>query len=351
MPHSSGGGSHGGGSHGGSSGGRSSGSSIGRSLSTISSRRFPGSRRYATYRNGEPRYFYASKDYELKYNKKRLLLGIMYLPFLLFIFLGFKKAMPIVPKNYNHNIVIRDDADVIENEWELRDSLEKFMDKTGITPSVVTLYTDDWLEEYTTLEKYAYQRYIDEFNDEMHWLIVYSKSKVYTSSGSGDWIWEGMQGNDTDPILKKRELKKFNSKLEELLERNDTDVGTAISSAFDDFTDKISFMPDLLVLIMPLFMLIFVLFHAYFMLGLNELKYRNAVPAPEKGIDDISSEPYGGTAEIGEYPESLSTIMEEQICPYCGGKYKSTVTGRCPHCNASTSSENKTENVDTTTSV
>lgn len=335
MPHSSGGGSHGGGSRSGHSGSRSGG----RSGPTVSSRRFPGSRRYATYRHGSMRYFYASSDYEPKYNKKRLLLGIMYLPFLLFVFLGFRKAMPIVPKDYNHNIIIRDDADVIENEWALRDSLEVFMNKTGITPSVVTLYVDDWLGKYATLEKYAYDRYRSEFDDEMHWLIVYSKSKVYTSGGDYEWQWEGMQGNDTDPVLKTRELNKFNKELQSQLERGDADVGTAIATAFSFFSDKISFMPDMAVLVLTAFMLGFILFHAYYMLGLNEIKYRKAFPAPEEGIDDMSPYVYDPVDEHIAFKANRPEETEQNICPYCGGKYKIPLSGRCPHCNAAVSEE------------
>ena len=76
MPHSSGGGSHGGGSHGGH-GGSHCGSS-GSSGTRISRTHFAGSRRYVTYHNGEPRYFYASRNYNPKYDPKRLLIGIFY---------------------------------------------------------------------------------------------------------------------------------------------------------------------------------------------------------------------------------------------------------------------------------
>ena len=277
MPHSSGDGSHGGG-RGGEHG--SSGSSGPR----ISKSRFSGSRRYVTYHNGEPRYFYASKNFDPKFDPKRLLVGIFYIPFLIFIFLSFKSVFPIVPKNYNHNIVITDDADVIADEWELRESLDRFMDKTGVTPSVVTVY-DDMLEG-KTIEEYTCDRYQREFDDEMHWLIVYSKPKVYTSTGVVDCKWNEMKGDETDPILKERETHKFNNYLQSLLDDDNRNVGTSIAQSFDYITNNISRFPNISALAMPLFMLGFILFHAYFMLGLNELKYRKAVPAPEEGIDD-----------------------------------------------------------------
>ena len=328
MPHSSGDGSHGGG-RGGEHG--SSGSSGPR----ISKSRFSGSRRYVTYHNGEPRYFYASKNFDPKFDPKRLLVGIFYIPFLIFIFLSFKSVIPIVPNNYNHNIVITDDADVIADEWELRESLDRFMDKTGVTPSVVTVY-DDMLEG-KTIEEYTCDRYQREFDDEMHWLIVYSKPKVYTSTGVVDCKWNEMKGDDTDPILKERETHKFNNYLQSLLDDDNRNVGTSIAQSFDYITNNISRFPNISALAMPLFMLGFILFHAYFMLGLNELKYRKAVPAPEEGIDDADDGVYG-EYEIKSKINDIASAKNEKMCPYCGGYFSSNLT-KCPHCNAMTSDE------------
>ena len=335
MPHSSGGGSHSGGYHSGGHGGShgSSGSSVPR----ISRSRFNGSTRYVTYHNGEPRYFYASKNFNPKFDPKRMLVGIFYLPFLIFIFLSFKNVIPIATKNYNHNIVITDDADVIADEWELRDSLDRFMDKTGVTPSVVTIY-DDMLEG-RTLEEYATDRYTREFDDEMHWLIVYSKPKVYTSTGFVDWKWQGMQGDDTNPILKEHEIQKFNNYLHNLLMDENRNVGTSIAESFDYLTSNISRFSKFSSLALPLFMLGFILFHAYLSLGFNELKYRKAVPAPEEGIDDDNDGAYD-EFEIKGNTTNTASAKNETMCPYCGGYFSSNLN-RCPHCNARMSDEFK----------
>lgn len=331
MPHSSGGGSHGGGSHGGGHGGSHGGSS-GSSGTRISRTHFAGSRRYVTYHNGEPRYFYASRNYNPKYDPKRLLIGIFYIPFLIFIFLSFKSIIPIVPKNYNHNIVIADDADVIADEWELRESLDRFVEKTGVTPSVVTVYDDMWMNGSNTLEDYAYNRYLQEFGDEMHWLIVYSRPKVYSSDVAADWKWEGMQGDDTDPILTDNITQKFNNYLYARLEDESKNVGTSIAESFDYITGKISRFPKLSALFMPLFMLGFILFHAYFMLGFNELKYRKAVPAPEEGADDVSDVSYGDYSSNKKVSYN-DPAQGEKMCPYCGGYFSSKLP-KCPHCDA-----------------
>ncbi len=322
------------GSHRGGPDGSPHSESVGRRSSRISKTRFPGSSRYAVYHRGKPRYFYAYRNYEPKYDFKRLLIGIIYIPFLLFIALSVKQSFFKVPKDYNHNIVISDDADVIADEWALQDSLKGFMEKTGVTPSVITLFDDDWNGNYLTLVQYANARYSQEFNDEMHWLIVYSRPKVYTADGAVEWRWEERQGEDAAPALKGRGMQKFNSTMQELLGDGSVNVGTAISKAFDSFTDNVSVLPHLSVLIMPLFMLAFLLFHAYFMLGLNELKYRKAVPAPEEGIDDVSGTAYGDY----EIKDKIASAKNRKICPYCGGSYSQVLT-RCPHCNAMISEE------------
>ena len=85
-----------------------------------------------------------------------------------------KPALKVLPKNYDHTIIIKDEANVINDEAALKKELERFRDKTGVTPSVVTVHNETWAN-YGRLEEYAYDRYLREFDDEMHWLIVYSE--------------------------------------------------------------------------------------------------------------------------------------------------------------------------------
>ena len=344
MPHSSGGGSHGGGSHGGSHGGsRSSGPRISRS-------HFHGSRRYVYYnRNNEPRYFYADNKFKPGFHPMRLLIGIIYLPFLFAAFTMIKNALPIVPKKYDHTIIIRDEADVIDNEDALYSELERFMKKTGVTPSVVTVHNESWYA-YDSLLDYSYARYLQEFNDEMHWLIVYSEP-IDPNPDFNDWYWEGMQGDDTDPVLKERYTERFADRFYSML-NSGAGVGDALSYSFSDVTDSFSKKPDMNELFMPLFMLGFIMLHAFFMLGIPELKYRNAVLAPEGGTDGGS---YTGSYSGQQYtpnsydrytPQSSMNdlfsprnsnvteyVSKTVVCPYCGMTYASKYK-RCPGCNA-----------------
>ena len=74
---------------------------------------------------------------------------------------------------------------------------------------------------YNNLEEYAYSAYVNRFQDEKHWLIVYEElgdvSSLpedmyrYPSSDEPEWQFWGMQGDDTDPILTAEVTEKFNA--------------------------------------------------------------------------------------------------------------------------------------------
>ena len=334
MPHSSGGGSHSGGSHGGSH------HSGGRSQTTYSRSHFPGSRRFVYYRHGTPHYFYTTKQEPGKFSKSRLFIGLFYIPFLIAIIFMCKEALP--KKYSDHEIKIIDEAKVLGDTTELYDTLETFHDKSGITPAVITVNNEDWNRQYSDLESYAYDRYLMEFDDEMHWLIVYSQP-VEPDPKFNDWLWEGMQGDDTDPILTESITSKFNAELHNALLNDKTKPSYAIAAAFNSINNKVKDGSKIRLssFAMPLFMFAFIAFHAFFMLGLNELKYRNAVPAPDD--NDIITCPKCGSTYMADKvrcPVCSGGIVgpmkpaQTQIkCRYCDGTYMSSLE-RCPHCGA-----------------
>ncbi len=312
MPHSSGGGSGGGGSHGGG-GGHYSGSSSG-SGRIVSSRSFPGASRYVYYDNDEPVYVYSNQDLGKK-NLSRFLIAPVYLIFYFFLFMSLKNELGIPKKLVNDysTFVIEDNVNVIDDEDELESTLAVFYDKTGISPAIVTVYNDQWKFKYSSLEDYAYNLYIEKFNDEQHWLIVYSIPLKPTDTS--DWYWEGMQGDDTDNILTETKTKKFNLSLQNMLEKG-ASFGSAVKSTFFDFSKDVMKVSVNFSSIFPsLFGILFVTFHAYIMLGFNksERLYRKAVKCPENS--------------------------KESLCPYCGKKFVVGLAQNCPHCNAFISSD------------
>lgn len=302
MPHSSGGGSHHGGSHGGSHhhsrshhSSRGGSSTIGR----ISREPYEGAKRYRYRHRGRTEYFYTTREPGKIISKARLLIGIFYIPFLLTI--G-ALEFPVIRKQIqtrDTSIIIKDEANILEEEAELRASLEAFYEKTKITPAVITINNKTWMNHYDNLEDYAYDRYLAEFNDEMHWLIVYSEPEASDSediewwNGEGlweenpediDWYWEGMQGDDTDDLLTAKVTSVFNYDLQTRLDDETSGVAEDLAKAFDKVTQKVEKNGILHVLkysLPAVFSLLFILVHAYFMMGLYEWKYRKAEPAPE----------------------------------------------------------------------
>ena len=324
MPHSSGGGSHGGGSHGGShhsshSSGRSRGGSG--SSQRTSSTAFAGATRYVYYRNKRPYFVYSNYDIRKK-NTASTVITIIFLAIMALPILGVGIAGAVVsfetPKKVyppsNKSIVIEDELGVIDNEDDLIDTLEDFRGETGIVPAVVTISEEKWNQSYPTLEDYAYDKYLELFKDEKHWLIVYS-SEV-EDDGFDDWKWEGMQGNDTDNILTVKKVERFNEDLHKmLLQRSKYSVGEAIEKAFDSLNsyvmnktwNKPVFFASVGVSGFFLFFLVW--------LGISTIKpvktsyYHKAIVCDE-------------------------TLVDQEKCEYCGGVYVVGLHKACPHCAA-----------------
>ena len=329
MPHSSGGGSHSGGSHssGGShhsssrsSGGSSSGGGLPSNRRT-SSQPFKGSRRYLYYRDSKPYFIYSNYDIR-KRNPMPLIAGlIVFSIFLLPVLVGSIIAMILSfqpPKRltYYHKcpeLVVEDDIGVIKDEDRLKESMESFFDTTGIVPAVVTISNETWQENYTNLEAYAYDLYVNRFRDEYHWLIVYSEAEK--DNGFSDWYWEGMQGNNTDPILTEDIADRFTESLHtRLLQRDKYDVDTAIAVTFDEYNpqmmkvrmDKVVFFSGLFVFVLFAFITWYSFAVAY---------------KPEKVPEEYKN------AKLCEL-----TAVYQEPCNFCGGVYIIGMHTTCPHC-------------------
>ena len=318
MPHSSGGGSHGGGSHGGSHGGR--GSSV-RTSKTY----FPGASRYVYYHNGVPAEIFSNVDPKANIKSSRgaitailIIMGIMYG----FMFTVGSFHFPHkLDTDYNTAIYISDTAHIMSDRdlKTLMSSLEDFQSETGITPCVYTVCNEDW-DNYKDLEKYAYDLYVNKFEDEKHWLIVYSQPDT-PDEDFNDWYWEGMQGDDTDNILNDRYTGRFNKNLQKMLLQNDRyTVAEAISEAFDDLTPVImtGYINWALIIVAILIVLSCTggAVLAQIFMRKKERTYEHM----------IKVEP--------------TEILRQANCDYCGGVYIVGHHTNCPHCQAQITPEN-----------
>lgn len=315
MPHSSGGGSHGGGSHGGSHHSSHSHGGSGGSSRHTRSTYFPGASRYVYYHHHRPVYVYADYDITAKRSPFRFLILLFYLPFIIAFFPMFSQAYHHPHKlaqDYDYRIIIEDKANVLDNTAELRNSLVSFYNRTGISPAVITVNNSDWQEHYSSLENYAYDLYVNHFEDESHWLIVYSTPNSFQDDGFEDWYWEGMQGDNTDGILTTSVTNKFNDEMQrDLTARTRYTVSSAISTSFDLITPtvmKTTIRWDLMFFAVVI--VAFICLHACLMLGINPKarKYAKAQRCPD--------------------------TAQEVACEYCGYTYVTGTCTQCPHCGA-----------------
>lgn len=242
MPHSSGGGSHSGGSHSGSGFSSSSSSSGGSSAKHIKNTSFPGARRYVYYENYRPVYIYADYDirkgtasgkfFSILGSAVSLLFGIM----LLAMCYDKPQKMDTSP-SYSCEIV--DCAGVIDDADMVQSAIDDFYDETGIPVEVMTVNNEDWQGSYSKLEDFAYDMYVTEFDDEEHWLVVYSEP-TSPDPDFNDWYWEGMQGDDTDNIITVDVADDFKDLMQKYLTANSRyDVSSAIAAAFDETTPNV----------------------------------------------------------------------------------------------------------------
>lgn len=326
MPHSSGGGSHGGGSHGGShhsyhsSGSHSGSSSVpARHAKSVP---FEGATRYVYYRKHKPVFVYA--DYDISKKKEGLIFGRI----LMVLVLGIPSVLVMglimflaghYPKkldtNYNTAIIIEDNLGVIKDEAALRKSLEAFYDTTGITPAVTTYPNSAWISNYDSLEDFAYDDYVNRFPDEKHWLIVYTSETK--DDGFADWHWEGMQGDDTDPILGEKETGLFTDNLHKyLLQNKQYTVDAAIARAFDDLT-PVAMKKHGDSCISPCCIVFEIFFLGIMLLGMDihpvrEKYYPKATVCDEKFVDQ----------EACEYCDGIYIVGMHTSCPHCGAPVK-----------------------------
>ena len=214
----------------------------------------------------------------------------------------------------NKEIIIEDGLGVINNTEELTDTLEEFLDTTGIVPAVITVSNDTWKNDYPTLERYAYDAYVSRFKDERHWLIVYSSSTA--EDGFDDWYWEGMQGNDTDNILTEEKVGKFNSALHDmLLQRKKYSVGEAIENAFDSLNSTVMSKNWN----KPVF---------FASTGVSGFFVLMIIWSAVKSLKPVTTS-YYHKAYLCD-----PIFVDQEKCEYCGGVYVVGLHQTCPHCAA-----------------
>ncbi len=237
MPHHSGGGSHSGGSHGSSSGGHHGGSSG----PVISRKPFTNSRRFRYYdRRGIEHYVYSTQMPKKMSTITLIITLIMFSPFLLVGIISFSTLMPVKPLTPVYEVPdvhIEDHIGTIDNNSSLEKTLKDFEELTGISPYIITVYDSEWQDNFVDLIDYSYDLYVNHFDDEQHFLIVYSEPENADELSFVDWRWEAMQGDETDSIITEENFARFQDDLQEGLTKNNISTGDAMENAFINSLD------------------------------------------------------------------------------------------------------------------
>ena len=239
MPHSSGGGSHGGGFH--SSGGSHGGGSGNR----VSNHYFYGARRYRRHHRstGLDEYVYATSRPQKTGIVSIIFTAVIGLFFFMGVGLSTRSETPKKLNSYDfYEPAVYDGIDVIEDKAALTSTLNEYYSITGICPVIYTVYDEEWSNinpelnhTYADLETYAYCKYVDNFSDEQHFVIVYSITKSdaeLVKSGKitvPNYQWEAVQGDDTDYILTEGMFRVFGKKVQ-----NDLEAGKGPGQAFEN---------------------------------------------------------------------------------------------------------------------
>lgn len=230
MPHSSGGGSSGGGS----SGGRSGGSSTSKTY-------FAGAHRYRVFnqRSGAEFYIYSRSQPGKTGISSLILVGVFSVCFFLFALFAASVSAPKKLKPvYSDKAAVHDDAELFAKEDTLVDTLEEYRKLTGICPVVYTVYSSAWSGRYESLEDYTFDKYVNNFSDEQHFVIVYSvpdeEAVLYREGklSKTGFVWHAVQGNETDPIITEAMFDKFGNLFQDQLMEG-VEPSVALNEAFE----------------------------------------------------------------------------------------------------------------------
>lgn len=227
-----------------------------------------------------------------------------------------KKLTYFEDRDKRPEYVIEDDLDVLEDEKALKKSMKEFYETTGIVPAVITVENSEWKADYSNMEQYAYDQYVNRFHSaEVYVLIVYSSETK--DDGFDDWNYEIMLGDDTEHIFTDKRTREFNEALNKrFLERSKYSVDDAIAKTLDEYRPKVmktSFNPVSIII----WVIVFFVFAAcgvpFLIVGLK----------PEKIPEEYK------TAQ----PCDL-TVVYQEACNYCGGVYIIGMHTSCPYCGA-----------------
>lgn len=264
-----------------------------------------------------PRFYWAKekvnyekieKDY--KFRRYLFVLSIIFSLFLIRISFYIPTK---IQEAANTNCIIKDTLDCLNDKEEeiLISKMNKFRNKTGITPALITVYDGDWFHNYHSLDLFCSEKYKELFSDERHFLIVYSfnNNNTYSSKKVSIYI-----GEECKSLIDSEKATKF---LEDMNGEIKDNPYFYIRDALEKYLDL--FYKDLIWIklqsILPLIIAVLLPIGMYFYF--YEMKYKK---------DKYKDIKYSVLCDIDD-----NDILEG-ICLDCGGVYIFDVHNICPHC-------------------
>lgn len=334
MPHSGGGGSHSGGGGGGHSGG-GGGSSV-----RVSSQPFSGSHTYVVYdKSGSSRLVYTNtRNYHAEVTKGSCISSVILfalffaLPGVIALIIGLVSAISSFhiglsktkyPSTLDDTVYIFDNFDYISDSEEqaLIDSLTEFRDNTGVIPAVEFTNDSYWQSNYTDMENFAYNEYVNAFADEYHLLIVYSYGYEDSNTGFNEFHWHTMWGDDLGKTIRTKDENFLANELQkEFSIANGKDVPQAVINSMDSLYTHLTGT--------------LIHFDEKLATGLSTSFW--GLIFGGAGILTIFSgiSNYKKSKMKGEITYKIHGEPEIKTCKYCSCTYYAGTVGTCIHCGA-----------------
>lgn len=236
---------------------------------------------------GDKKYVYAQENPRDTKPVSRLI-RILWAPFTI-IFLCLFLSHLFIPKrisSLNPQILLDDSIQVIASELPLRESMERFLEKTGVSPAVITVSQEAWQQTNKGFREFSKDQYCQLFNDEDHLLIVYSvpessRGSQNTGTPLRDWKFECIAGNNVTASINPPLSGRFAKNIYDLL-CTESDPGQVLSSAFDWLIQERSHIFKLNQEIILLFLSRSPIIFAPYLINLyrrfKRYKYRTASP-------------------------------------------------------------------------
>lgn len=234
-------------------------------------------------------------------------------------------SVPTVPAGQSW--AIEDTLGVLGDTSSLASSMQTFQDRTGIVPVVVTLNNESWNNRYSNLSAAAYDLYGTLFQDESHWLLVYSQPSSPDPSFN-EWYWEGVAGDNTEGVLTDSKCDTFGTRLQRYLSDTSVSTGDAFARSLSAITPAAASTSSGKKSGSNVFVIAIVCTAVFVIVLVRNTRRKNG---EQQTAEETASAPEQ-EIPVSE-PVQSSAGQNERACAYCGCVLPEGAV-KCPGCGA-----------------